>query len=180
MSSLTVYPFGNPDQPSKLLTHAEDIARTLAEFEVGFEQRETRSSIVAGADDAELVQAYREEIAALREKQGLAGVTFLSVDRHLQDAAERRAALCVEARLDGRQVCFFAAGSATLGLHLGEQVLLVGCQRGDLLRLPASIPHWLDIGQTPHLALIRLFDGEAALPQPTGSDLAAAFLGLDD
>lgn len=38
MSSLTVYHENQPEQPLKLLTHAEDIASTLAEVGVRFER----------------------------------------------------------------------------------------------------------------------------------------------
>ena len=49
MSSLTVYHENQPEQPLKLLTHAEDIASTLAEVGVRFERWEAAAPIAAGA-----------------------------------------------------------------------------------------------------------------------------------
>ena len=65
MSSLTVYHENQPEQPLKLLTHAEDIASTLAEVGVRFERWEAAAPIAAGASQDEVIAAYAHEIERL-------------------------------------------------------------------------------------------------------------------
>ena len=57
MSSLTVYHESAPEQPLKLLTHAEDIAATLAELGVRFERWQASAPIAPGASPDEVLDA---------------------------------------------------------------------------------------------------------------------------
>ncbi len=70
MSSLTVYHENQPEQPLKLLTHAEDIASTLAEVGVRFERWEAAAPIAAGASQDEVIAAYAHEIERLKRERG--------------------------------------------------------------------------------------------------------------
>ena len=54
MSRLSVYSQSLPEQPNKVLCHADDIARTLAEVGVGFEQQPVPAAVVPGSDVATL------------------------------------------------------------------------------------------------------------------------------
>ena len=67
MSSLTVYHENQPEQPLKLLTHAEDIASTLAEVGVRFERWEAAAPIAAGASQDEVIAAYAHEIERIAD-----------------------------------------------------------------------------------------------------------------
>ena len=55
MSSLTVYHQSSPEHPNKLLTHAEDIASTLAAVGVQFSQVPVQQAITAGSASAEVL-----------------------------------------------------------------------------------------------------------------------------
>ena len=70
MSSLTVYHESSPDLPSKVLTHVEDIASTLAEVGVRFERWEASAPIAPGASQDEVIAAYRPQIDRLMQEQG--------------------------------------------------------------------------------------------------------------
>lgn len=64
MSYVAVYPVTSPDTPNKVLTHADDIAATLAEHGVRFERWQP-ASIEQGASDAQMIAAYQAQIDAL-------------------------------------------------------------------------------------------------------------------
>ena len=64
MSYVAVYHVASPDTPNKVLTHAEDIAATLAEHGVRFERWQP-SPIEKGASEAEMIAAYQPQIDAL-------------------------------------------------------------------------------------------------------------------
>lgn len=59
MSILFVYYVATPDTPDKVLTHADDIASTLAEHGVGFERWQANTRVEAGASAAEVTAAYQ-------------------------------------------------------------------------------------------------------------------------
>ena len=84
MSSLTVYHENQPEQPLKLLTHAEDIASTLAEVGVRFERWEAAAPIAAGASQDEVIAAYAHEIERLKRERG-----YITVDEHPHFVAVR-------------------------------------------------------------------------------------------
>ena len=80
MSSLTVYHENQPEQPLKLLTHAEDIASTLAEVGVRFERWEAAAPIAAGASQDEVIAAYAHEIERLKRERGYITVDVVSLN----------------------------------------------------------------------------------------------------
>jgi len=86
-----------------------------------------------------------------------------------------------EYRHDADEIRLFAAGRGLLGLHIGDYIFTVLCEKHDLLRIPAGIPRWFDLGEEPRVVAISLFQTAAgAVAQVTGSDIAQAFPGLDD
>lgn len=81
MSILFVYHVATPDTPNKVLTHADDIASTLAEHGVGFERWQANTRVEAGASAAEVTAAYQGPIDSWMTAQGYAHVEVLSVSR---------------------------------------------------------------------------------------------------
>ncbi|EPU8933170.1 acireductone dioxygenase, partial [Pseudomonas aeruginosa] len=110
MSSLTVYHENQPEQPLKLLTHAEDIASTLAEVGVRFERWEAAAPIAAGASQDEVIAAYAHEIERLKRERGYITVDVVSLNSDHPQKAELRAKFLDEHRHGEDEVRFFVAG----------------------------------------------------------------------
>ncbi|HWU86518.1 MAG TPA: hypothetical protein VN253_04560, partial [Kofleriaceae bacterium] len=92
------------------------------------------------------------DTAAMRAK-------FLSEHTHSED----------EARL-------FAEGSGAFYLHIHGKVLVVVCERGDYLRVPAGTRHWFDMGPDPEFTAVRLFtDPSGWVASFTGEPIADRF-----
>ncbi|NMZ10846.1 acireductone dioxygenase [Pseudomonas proteolytica] len=181
MSILFVYHVATPDTPNKVLTHADDIASTLAEHGVGFERWQANTRVEAGASAAEVMAAYQGPIDSWMTAQGYAHVEVLSVSREHPQKDAVAAGLRDEYRHDADEIRLFAAGRGLLGLHIGDYIFTVLCEKHDLLRIPAGIPRWFDLGEEPRVVAISLFQTAAgAVAQVTGSDIAQAFPGLDD
>src|SRR5690606_37283330 len=68
----------------------------------------------------------------------------------------------------------FIGGFAQLSVHLDGYVYVLQGERGDLLRLPAGVRHWFDLGEEPHAMVVRLSAGDW-LPERTGNDIARRF-----
>ena len=120
--------------------------------------------------------AYAAEISALQDSYGLTAVDVVAVRPDTPGHAAMRAKFLAEHTHDDFEVRFFAAGSGTFYLHLGKDVLVLRCEAGDLISVPAGMCHWFDMGDEPSFTAIRLFtrpDGWVATF--TGDDLALHF-----
>ncbi|HBO3177714.1 TPA: 1,2-dihydroxy-3-keto-5-methylthiopentene dioxygenase [Pseudomonas aeruginosa] len=181
MSSLTVYHENQPEQPLKLLTHAEDIASTLAEVGVRFERWEAAAPIAAGASQDEVIAAYAYEIERLKRERGYITVDVVSLNSDHPQKAELRAKFLDEHRHGEDEVRFFVAGRGLFVLHIEEHVYAVLCERNDLISVPAGTRHWFDMGEHPHFVAVRLFNNpEGWVAQFTGDDIASRFPLLED
>lgn len=168
MSYVAVYHVAAPDTPNKVLTHVEDIASTLAEHGVRFERWQP-GPIEKGASDAVMIEAYRAPINDL----GYSNVEVLNITHPFPARAEQR---CRDTH-----GYFFIAGQGLFGLHMGEDVYIVRCEKNDLLIVPADTAHWLDFGEHPHAVALRMFNSaEDCVPVLTANAIAGCFPGLDD
>ncbi len=175
MSSLTVYHENQPEQPLKLLTHAEDIASTLAEVGVRFERWEAAAPIAAGASRDEVIAAYAHEIERLKRERGYITVDVVSLNSDHPQKAELRAKFLDEHRHGEDEVRFFVAGRGLFVLHIEEHVYAVLCERNDLISVPAGTRHWFDMGEHPHFVAVRLFNNpEAGSPSSPATTSPAA------
>ena len=181
MSSLTVYHESAPEQPLKLLTHAEDIAATLAELGVRFERWQASAPIAPGASPDEVLAAYAPEIQRLKDEQGYVTVDVVSLNAEHPQKDELRAKFLDEHRHGEDEVRFFVAGRGLFTLHVEDHVYAVLCEKNDLISVPAGTRHWFDMGERPHFVAIRLFNNpEGWVAKFTGDEIARRFPLLED
>lgn len=181
MSRLNVYHESTPQLPNKVLTHAEDIAATLAEVGVRFERWQASAPIAPGAKQVEVIAAYHHEIEKLMVEQGYVCVDVVSLDRTHPQKAELRAKFLDEHTHSEDEVRFFVAGRGLFTLHIGDSVYSVLCEKNDLISVPAGTRHWFDMGEEPHFVAIRLFNNpEGWVAQFTGDSIAKTFPPLED
>ncbi|GBL56592.1 putative oxidase [Pseudomonas citronellolis] len=181
MSSLTVYHESAPEQPLKLLTHAEDIAATLAELGVRFERWQASAPIAPGASPDEVLAAYAPEIQRLKDEQGYVTVDVVSLNADHPQKDELRAKFLDEHRHGEDEVRFFVAGRGLFTLHVEDHVYAVLCEKNDLISVPAGTRHWFDMGERPHFVAIRLFNNpEGWVAKFTGDEIAGRFPLLED
>lgn len=181
MSILSVYHQSTPDTPNKVLTHADDIAATLAEQGIHFEQREIAERIRPGTGEDDVAASLRGQIDRLSAELSVSVVEILSVNPEHAQKDELRAGLVDERRHGGKDVQLFVSGRGLLNVRVGEYVYALVGERGDLITVPAGAAQWFDFGEQPNLVLVRFFEsGEAQQVRLTGDDAAKAFPGLDD
>ena len=179
MSILSVYHQSSPDTPNKVLTHGDDIAATLAEQGVRFEQRDLAVRIRPGTAVEEVMLTLGGQLGAV--KGNFATVEGFSVNPEHPQKEELRAGWIDERRCPGSSAHFFVSGRGLLNLRIGEYVYGLVGERGDLVSVPAGTAHWLDIGEQPNLVLVRLFENEGGRKlELTGDDSARLYPGLDD
>lgn len=172
MSCLSVYHLSTPDIPNKVLTHLEDIAATLAEHGVRFERWQAQTPIQAGASDQEVIGAYRQSVDKLMAEQGFSRVDV---------TREAEIGLLAEHSCAEDQLRFFASGRGLFSLHIEDYIFAVLCEKGDLIGVPAGTRLWVDMGEDPRFAAIRVFNKpEGQVANFTGDKIADAFPRLDD
>lgn len=181
MSRLSVYHENQPNLPSKVLCHLEDIASTLAEVGVRFERWPSSAKLKAGASQDEVIAAYREPIQRLMQEEGYITVDVVSMSADHPQKAELRAKFLDEHTHAENEVRFFVAGRGLFSLHIEDRVYEVLCERGDLISIPAGARHWFDMGEKPNFIAIRLFNNpQGWVAQFTGNAIAEQFPRLEE
>lgn len=181
MSRLRVYDEHQPARP--LLTEQDHaaIARSLGKVGVRFERWNANQPVAAGASQAEVIAAYKDDIERLQREQGYQAVDVISLTAdHPQKDALRKKFLSEHTHAED-EVRFFVDGQGQFTLHIGERIYDVLCEKGDLIGVPDGTRHWFDMGPNPHFVAIRLFTNpEGWVARFTGADIAEHFPRLEN
>lgn len=180
MSLLAVYADANPIQPLLLRDFAA-MAERLEAIGVCFERWSASAPLADDASQEAILAAYRQPVERLQALYGFASADVISVNADHPDKAALRQKFLSEHTHDDFEVRFFVGGRGLFFLHPGDTVYAVLCEQGDLLSVPANVPHWFDMGAEPCLQCIRLFTTpEGWVARFTGNDIAERFPKLED
>ncbi len=170
MSRLQVF---DEDAPGVALLDTRDeslIATELSAIGVTFERWPTR--VVEG----DILIAYAPEIARLKASGGYRTVDCMAVVPDHPDREAIRGKFLAEHTHAEDEVRFFVDGEGLFTLHAGGRVWNVLCCAGDLMRVPAGMKHWFDMGGAPRFTVLRLFQNpDGWVAAFTGADIAARF-----
>lgn len=179
MTSLTRYAVSAPREAALHTRDSEHIARLLGQAGIHFAQWPVRP-LPEGADSADVLRAYQAEIDALKAAHGYTTADVVRLQSDHPDRAALRQKFIDEHTHTDDEVRFFAEGSGAFYLHLGDEVLQLLCEAGDLISVPAGTRHWFDMGPAPHFTAIRLFvSPEGWVGHFTGDPLSSAIPRLD-
>ncbi|WP_404341921.1 1,2-dihydroxy-3-keto-5-methylthiopentene dioxygenase [Pseudoalteromonas mariniglutinosa] len=180
MSQLTI--FADSDASKVLLNsnNADEMTTELAKVAVRFEQWQAHQLITATTSDEDIINAYKQDIARLKQQGGYQTVDVISLAKGNPAATELRAKFLFEHTHSEDEVRFFVKGQGLFCLHINDKVYQVLCQQGDLISVPELTPHWFDMGSDPEFTAIRLFNNtEGWVAQSTESEIAKQFPLLD-
>lgn len=179
MTTLYVYPDSAPDQGRRIEDRA-DIARILADAGIGFERWDASETLPAGADQETILEVYRDDVERLKRERGFTTADVVRLTPDHPQRAEFREKFLDEHTHSEDEIRFFVEGSGLFCLHIGDQVLGIHAEAGDLIAVPADTRHWFDMGPAPHFTAIRLFTNtEGWVARFTGADIARRFPMLD-
>lgn len=181
MSRLRVYDQRDPARPLATQFDHAMIAETLDEVGVRFERWEANKPVAPGATQEEVIAAYADDIARLKQEKGYRAVDVISLtaDNPQKDALRQK--FLSEHVHSEDEVRFFVAGQGQFTLHIGQRIYDVLCEKGDLIGVPDGIPHWFDMGPNPHFVAIRLFTNpEGWVADFTGDDIAGQYPRLQN
>ncbi len=176
MSRLTIYP---DQEPENILVDTRDgdvIAKEMNAIGVRFERWETQSPLPAGANDDDVIKAYKNDIDRLKSENGYQSVDVIRLDASHPQKNELRQKFLSEHTHSEDEVRFFVEGSGVFYLRVEDKVYMTLCERGDLISVPEGTKHWFDMGENPSLTCIRLFTSkEGWVADYTGDDIADKF-----
>ncbi|MGK8509829.1 1,2-dihydroxy-3-keto-5-methylthiopentene dioxygenase [Nocardia asiatica] len=167
-------------------TDDERIGTELAKHGVTFGRWPVVANAASVSSD-ELLAHYAEDVTDLNESGRYKHIDIARI--HPDDADPQWPEIAEGARkkfLDEHrhaedEVRFFAAGRGCFYLHLGDEVLAVVCEGGDLLSVPAGTLHWFDMGARPDFIAIRFFEeADGWVGDFTGDKISAGFPTLDE
>ncbi len=159
----------------------EEIVDELKKIGVLFERWNAKKPISEDSSEEEITQAYMEDIQRLMKVFGFKSYDVISMTPDHPKKDELRNKFLKEHTHSDFEVRFFVYGDGAFYLHPNDKVYIVICEKGDLISVPAGVPHWFDMGTSPNFKCIRLFTTEEGwVANYTGSDIADRFPKYDE
>ena len=129
----------------------DTIAARLGEISVTFERWPTRDAT------GDILEAYAPQVERLKAMGGSRSIDVVSVVPDHPERATMRTKFLSEHTHAEDEVRFFVRGQGLFTLHADGRVWNVLCCAGDLMSVPAEMPHWFDMGAAPDFTAIRMF-----------------------
>ena len=166
MSRLSIFPDQATDtgQTAAPLVVSDDAAlihQELMQRGIGFEQWDAPIDLAGNADEASILRAYADDVAHVKQRHGFITVDAIRMTPDHPDRVSLRSTFLCEHTHAEDEVRFFVEGQGLFSLHLKNEVLVVLCERGDLIHVPAGTRHWFDMGANPGFCALRFFNNAA-------------------
>ena len=174
MSFLHVYHEADSDQPLLSTRDEARIKLELGAHQILF-QSHSLPPLRSTASAEEVLDEHAALIDEMRLRSGCRRIELRGMSPVYPDGQLRRELLYSESRGMGQQWHLFLHGQAIFYLHLAYRVYVVGCERGNLISIPADLPHWFDMGPQPDFVTVTLSEGDTDSLAETTSDIALRF-----
>jgi 1,2-dihydroxy-3-keto-5-methylthiopentene dioxygenase len=182
MSHLQIFSTRSSGRPLPSLASNDPalITAELAARGIGFERWPVRTDLPAEATPEQILTAYAPEIARVQASGSYPTVDAIRLTPDHPNRVALRQTFLAEHTHSEDEVRFFVEGKGLFCLHLGDEVLQVLCEAGDLINVPAGTKHWFDTGNHPQFCAIRFFDHpEGWVAQFSGDTLSERYPLLD-
>ena len=186
MSRLSIFPDHGDDRgsglplPNLVCNDPASIQAALDERGVGFEQWPAAHALPPGADQSAILATYATEVARVQKVGGYQTVDAIRMTPDHPERVALRSKFLAEHTHAEDEVRFFVEGQGLFSMHIGQEVLVTLCERGDLISVPAGTRHWFDMGPTPSFCALRFFNNsEGWVATFTGDPIADRFPRLD-
>ncbi len=176
MTQLTIYNEANGKAPVLDTRDAAVITDALSKIGIAFERWTATATFAPDADSETILAAYDADIRRLCEQGGYKSFDVIRMTPDNPKREELRAKFLDEHIHEDDEVRFFVEGSGMFYLHADGRVHMLLCEAGDLIKVPAGLKHWFDMGPAPRFCAIRLFvTPEGWIAKFTGEPIARDF-----
>lgn len=176
MSRLTIYADDAPHTAVVRTEESQQIAAELSHIGVRFERWNSPVDLDVDAGPDAVLAAYRPYLDELMGTAGAgsADVITLTPD-HPQVDALRQKFLSEHIHTED-EIRFFVRGAGNFIMHVDDKVWDAYCTAGDLISVPANMPHWFDAGPQPCFTALRVFTNQSGwVPHYTGLPIHERF-----
>jgi 1,2-dihydroxy-3-keto-5-methylthiopentene dioxygenase len=144
------------------LTDADEIKAHLASIGIDYERWENDKNVSADASEAEILDAYRDEIEKLKAKGGYVTADVIDIKADIPNLETMLERFRPEHWHDEDEVRFIVKGCGIFHIAPeGGDVTAVKMTAGDLIRVPNGTRHWFDLDESRTVRAIRLFQDTA-------------------
>lgn len=164
-----------PNESAEALTADNDVRAALAPLGIDYE-RWTLDRVPADATAELVLEAYAEEIAAMKTRGGYVMADVIDVTPETPNLEAMLAKFDKEHTHSEDEVRFILSGRGIFFLVLDTRVASVEVGSGDMLRVPRGTRHWFTLCDDRRIRAIRWFQAPAGwAPHYTGSGIDAGF-----
>jgi 1,2-dihydroxy-3-keto-5-methylthiopentene dioxygenase len=176
MSRLTIYHDDAPQTKLLDITQSRLIAETLRPVGIRFERWEAPVVPPVDAEPEAVLEAYRPYLDGLIGETGAGSADVIRINANTPNLPALRDKFLSEHTHSEDEVRFFVHGQGAFVLHIDGKVYSILCTQGDLISVPAGIPHWFDAGLSPDVVALRIFtDTTGWIAHYTGDEIARRF-----
>ena len=163
---------------NQTLTNIDEITTSLAACGIDYERWTPSHPIADNAPAEEILQAYSQEIEALKTRGGYVTADVIDVSAATPGLDQMLAKFNREHWHDEDEVRFCIAGRGLFHIHATNgTVLAIEVEAGDLIRVPRGTLHWFNLCDDRRIRAIRLFQDTAGwTPHYTDSRVDENFL----
>jgi 1,2-dihydroxy-3-keto-5-methylthiopentene dioxygenase len=134
----------------------------LAQAGIEYERWEPPHSVAMDAPAEEILEAYRDKIAALKHRGGYVTADLIDVGPETPGLDAMLAKFNREHWHDEDEVRFIITGRGVFHFRPQQgRVLALEVEAGDLIRVPSGTWHWFDLCTERRIRAIRLFQDPA-------------------
>lgn len=162
----------------KTLTEHDEIKAYLASINIGYEIWKTERDVNAASKTEEILEAYAQEIEALKASGGYVTADVIDVKPDTPNLDVMLAKFSREHWHDEDEVRFIIEGNGIFHIRPKEgNVTAIEVKAGDLIRVPAGTWHWFDLCSDKRIRAIRLFqDASGWTPHYTDSGVDKGYM----
>lgn len=147
--------------PDKNLTLREEteIADYLASIGIDYERWENEKNVSADASEAEILEAYSDEIEKMKAKGGYRTADVINIVPETPNLEPMLEKFRPEHWHDEDEVRFIVKGCGIFYIapEKDGDVTAVKMTAGDMIRVPRGTRHWFDLDENRTVRAIRLF-----------------------
>jgi 1,2-dihydroxy-3-keto-5-methylthiopentene dioxygenase len=163
--------------PGYVTHNPTNITPFLAQWGIPFAQWQASQPLPTEPTQAEVLAAYATALTPYMQTHHYTQADVVHLTLQTPNLAELHQKFCQEHTHSEDEVRFFVQGQGDFWYHPQPgTVFCVRAMAGDLLAVPAGMPHWFDAGPTPQVTVIRLFtEATGWQPNYTGQPTASHY-----
>ena len=167
-------------EEDRTLTDESEISEFLSQYGIWYRRFEGDDSLAADATEEEILEAYAEPIARLKEEGGYVTADVINVTPDIPNLDDMLAKFEREHTHSENEVRFIVNGSGLFHINPTDApTFRIEVVKGDMINVPHGTRHWFHLCDERTIRAIRLFEDQSGwTPKYTESGAERSFQPL--